>query len=205
MEIRIREQLSFIWLLLLFAYYADTIFPSTSAKVLESPKTTDLGAWGGWDNCPEGEYVTGMELKMQPDSDVNGMTGVKLFCARSGTPSRTYISSDIGLGGEWMSPSTCPNFGFVVGFQLKSDSIRGRGVQRGANNLRLFCQDPEIQLTYLPNVNGSWGEWTEAQNCPADHAACGIQTQINNGGRMGRFSSGNSAVNIGNVGNATFV
>jgi hypothetical protein len=106
-----------------------------------------------------------------------------------------------------MSPSTCPNFGFVVGFQLKSDSIRERGVQiqRGANNLRLFCQDPEIQLTYLPNVNGSWGEWTEAQNCPADHAACGIQTQINNARRMGRFSPGNRAVKIGNFGNTTFL
>ncbi len=194
MHTKFLQQLSFLWLL--FAY-AQVFSPVLSDKVLESPRRTNFGAWGGWDNCPQGEYVNGMELKIRPDSDqsrdASGLKGLKLFCARPGPaiPSFTYISSDIGLGGEWMSPSTCPNFGFVVGFQLKSDDIRGRGGRRGANSLRLFCDNPGTQLTYLPNVNGSWGVWTETQTCPAGHAVCGIQTQVDNGGRKGRYSSGN--------------
>jgi len=33
---------------------------------LSSPRLTDLGDWGEWDECPEKTYVMGMRLKTEP-------------------------------------------------------------------------------------------------------------------------------------------
>jgi len=172
--------------------------PNPMVMVLESPGSTDRGDWGRWANCPPNQYVNAVNLKIELDRGTSrsGLNGLKLFCSTPGRESGlSYVTSFIGSRGTFMGHQSCSGHGFITGFQLKSDLERGRGT----NNIRFFCNTAGDELTYQPNFNQSWGNWTERQDCPEDYAICGIQTQVDFGSERGRTRTGRS-INARRVG-----
>lgn len=39
---------------------------ANNAVILSSPRITDLGHWGQWEECPDNTFVMGMRLKTEP-------------------------------------------------------------------------------------------------------------------------------------------
>jgi hypothetical protein len=151
-----------------------TISYGFNAIVLESPKRADAGIWGHWEDCPRGKYVSGLQLKINMDG--NGeLKGIKLYCTQPRNASGShYMQSFVGKPGRWHERVFCEELGFATAFQLKVDP------KKGANNFALFCPLGD-SILYPPHYNSSWGQWTTKKNCPADHAICAIQTQVDQG------------------------
>jgi len=162
----------------------------TEAKgLLSSPRATDWGEWGDWDNCPERNgaqtYVMGMRLKTEPaqgPGDDTALNGIRFMCGVLKerqkvlhSPDR-QIESSVGGWGTWGVSYECPD-GYAVGFQLRSEITQENHDDTAANNLRIFCSNTGT-LSYLEGSGLSWGEWTDAQFCPYGWAMCGIKTQV---------------------------
>ncbi|CAG7733778.1 unnamed protein product [Allacma fusca] len=160
---------------------------------IQSPRVSDYGDWGPYDECPPGMYVIGFQLVSEPDQgafgDDSAMNGVSLFCfsltARMNAPDflswyaspRKYvmISSTIGHDGYARSAYECPFPEYAVGFELRSDPYHGLWYDdTAANNMRLSC----TKGTIVEGDGESWGDWTGVQYCPRGFRICGIKTQV---------------------------
>ena len=150
--------------------------------MLESPRVTNWGVWGGWAECKTGEYVVGMQLKTerpQGNGDDTALNAIRLLCALPGSREYSPIQSLEGPWGNFGRTSYCPENSTVSGFQLRSESEQGNGDDTAANNLRLICRydNGDRQVTIEGDGN-DWGDWTESQRCLPGQNVCGFRTQV---------------------------
>jgi len=149
--------------------------------ILESPILTYWGDYHPWENCSEGEYVFGMQLKNHeyqgPFYDDTALNGIRFFC---GPPGWTEITESIESGSEfygvWGQQFLCPTGGYISGFQLRSEEDQNLLDDSAANNLRMFCNGE--QSSYMQGDGLDFGVFTTARHCPAGQAFCGISTQV---------------------------
>ena len=156
----------------------NAVEPTVGNTTLESPKVTNWGSWGGWEYCPAGTYVTGMQLKTEyyqgAFSDDSGLNGVRFYCGPVGGNSDLDhpISSTVGPDGGFNLQYLCA--GPANGFELRSEKDLGWfNDDTAASNLRLYCDG-----SYKEGDGVSWGSWTGVQACPAKSAICALRTQV---------------------------
>ncbi|CAG7784781.1 unnamed protein product [Allacma fusca] len=166
---------------------------------IQSPKITDYGDWGEYEECPPGMYVYGFQLVSEGDQgafgDDSALSGIYLLCipfkVKRDSPdflswfmySRAFamISSSVGHAGYSRGVFDCPPPHFATGFELRTDYIHGLLYDdTAANNFRLTCSNGQV----LEGDAESWGEWTGAQTCPRGYLICGMQTQVEKPGAV---------------------
>lgn len=146
-------------------------------RYIESPRRTNYGDWGTWKYCPEGSWVTGVNLKIensQGGGDDTALNGIELTCDNMKGEHVDWIRSSEGPWGYYRGVKYCST-GFMTGFELRSESDQGKGDDAGAIDLAQFCGNGEEHI-----VGGihQWGSWTVRQYCPPQTAVCGIRTQV---------------------------
>lgn len=154
---------------------------------IESPIVTSYGSWSDLNVCPgSGLFVTGMQLKSQPiedGQDNTALNGVAFTCASPMCEDQETF--DIGMAaqwGTWGSQFVCPNYGYVVGFQMRSQVEQGAsGDNTAANNLRIVCNDGSGKLTVYEGDGETLGDWTTPQLCPQGMAVTGTWGKVENG------------------------
>ncbi|XP_021967511.1 vitelline membrane outer layer protein 1 homolog [Folsomia candida] len=165
-----------------------TMLASAQDFILEGHRRTDWGVWGGMETCSPGAYVYGFRLKVHSDQgffgDDSALNGIELLCinptakrpARNASMTQfTAISSLMGHHGSFTGLLECPDPGFAVGFELRSEEDQGFSTDdTAANNLKIYCSG----LSVLEGAGEDWGDWTGAITCPRGLRICGIQTQV---------------------------
>jgi len=135
--------------------------------VLEAPIRAALeGRWGDWDECPSGQYVSGLQLKMNI-----GLTGIKLYCTFLDASGSHFLHSLVGRHGNWLERLNCRGFQFATGFQLKFNP------GTGSSSFALVCPN-DASLLYSHHNASGWGEWGDRKMCPTDHVICGMRTYV---------------------------
>ncbi|CAG7733777.1 unnamed protein product [Allacma fusca] len=166
---------------------------------IQSPRITDFGDWGEYEECPPGMYVFGFQLVSEEEQGAFGedsaLNGIYLLClpftARRNSPdflssylssgAFSMISSSVGHDGYSRGIFDCPPKYFAIGFELRTEPVQGILYDdTAANNLRLICSNGRV----LEGDGESWGEWTGAQTCPRDYLICGMQTQVEKPGAI---------------------
>lgn len=147
---------------------------------ITSPPITDWGNWGILENCPNGTYAQGFQLKTEHNQylgDDTALNAIKLFCGDPNRPNEPTIMSTEGDFGQWGKVFTCYP-GVLNGFQLRVESERGpNGDNTATNNIRFFCstRDPD---DYIQGDGMAWGTWGISRHCYRDQGICGIMTQV---------------------------
>jgi hypothetical protein len=158
-----------------------TLFGSSlSQTIIQYPRHSDRGSWGYFEDCPMGQFVTGMQLKTEPDqgviSDDTATNGLMLYCNQPAfqtgntTNSKgTSITSSVHKYGKWGSTFSCKSkFGLVTGFNVRFENYQGWfDDDTGVNNICMSCNQG------VPCIQGdgtAFGEWTYTQMCPQQMA-----------------------------------
>jgi hypothetical protein len=149
--------------------------------ILENPIVTKAGLWGKLENCTDGFYVTGYQLRVEAYNlytDNTALNGIRFFC---GGPIFRKVEN-ISVSGSFGSPTEskfCPTY--ATGFQLKSQKYQGiTRDDAGAINMKLICEDKTVLEAYEeknPNIYKN-SAYTERRECEAGYALCGLQAQI---------------------------
>lgn len=159
-------------------------FREDFVKWIESNRITDFGTWGQEEFCPNGSYVTGVNLKIeddQLDGDDTALNSIKLICTDLNGVLKKQITSSEGTYGVYRGREDCLN-GLGNGFELRSDPNLGvQGDDAGAVDFNLICANAEGKQS--SHVKGGdllgFGAWkTINRMCPAETAICGIRTQV---------------------------
>lgn len=164
--------LIFVWTLCAVEGRDDVI------RWISSPKLTDFGRWGHEEYCPPGTWVSAVNLKIEDDQgrgDDTALNGIQLTCSDMTGDDNGTIKSTEGPWGFQRGVRSC-RYGFMAGFEMKSERYQGSGDDAGAIDLRLLCGDGEEIVA--GGILTSWGDWTGKQWCPKQSAVCGIVTQI---------------------------
>jgi hypothetical protein len=148
---------------------------------LYSPRVTQWGNWGSWAYCHPGDYVVGVDIKIenkQGNGDDTGLNGIRLRCKSLNGQSLYYMRSKEGSWGHWWGYKECGGNGVATGFELRSEPSQGRGDDVAAADFRLLCSGPGSKSS-TPSVGVlDWGYWSGEQRCPFGQAVCGLQTQV---------------------------
>ncbi|OXA37212.1 Vitelline membrane outer layer protein 1 [Folsomia candida] len=129
-----------------------TMLASAQDFILEGHRRTDWGVWGGMETCSPGAYVYGFRLKVHSDQgffgDDSALNGIELLCinptakrpARNASMTQfTAISSLMGHHGSFTGLLECPDPGFAVGFELRSEEDQGDSDDTTLNNVNMGC------------------------------------------------------------------
>lgn len=149
---------------------------------LRSPQITNWGDWALFDDCPDGEFITGMQLKTQSYQgglkDDSALNGIKFFCGSLGSKSnQVSVLSGEGSLGDFGQEYFCE--GAATGFQLRSEKYQTVFADdTAANNIRLFCNSNSSTLVEGDGLG--FGDWTAAQGCFKKQALCGYSSQVDN-------------------------
>lgn len=153
-------------------------FTTIPQGVLNSQRADGYwGSWGGIEKCPEGMYVYGYKIKVEPpiNGDDTALNGIQLICG-NGSINNPTISSKIGPWGNWSGWRTCSSHATpVTGFDIKIEGGQGSGDDTAANDIDLYCQNG----TMLSATGaGPWGTWTPKYSCPVGQAVMGLITRV---------------------------
>ncbi|CAG7824492.1 unnamed protein product [Allacma fusca] len=162
--------------------------------LIASPRITDFGEWGQYEECPPGMFVYGFQMKVEPFQgqawyDDTALNAIYLLCVPPAYRRDTYeflsqdpstrafakISSLEGDRGYFRAVWECPHGFFAKGFELKSAKARGWAYDdTAANNMKLLCTNGLL----MEGDGEKDGNWTGLQTCPRTLLVCGIQTQV---------------------------
>lgn len=182
---------------LLFGAIGARYTPLEDEVILENPQVTNWGDWArSMETCSAGLLVTGFQLKMEEkvdNQDNTAINGIRFMCGapfRPGFVNMQQITSNYGRYGKAIEREFCDDFGYAIGFQMKSQKYQGRGDDVAAANMKLICFDGtelegyDEQGDFFPE-----SEYTEMQMCPEKMALCGLQTQVESPQWWGKFFS----------------
>ncbi|ODM94352.1 Vitelline membrane outer layer protein 1 [Orchesella cincta] len=149
---------------------------------LRSPVITDWGDWHDMEDCPQGKYVVGMQLKTHEyqgpwlADDDSALNAIKFFCDELGSRSdQIVIVSGQGHHGSYGKKCFCD--GVATGFQLRSLESQGwYSDDYAANNLRLICNANSSNK--IEGDGLTYGSWTTPQQCHRKQGLCGYSSQI---------------------------
>jgi len=173
---------------LLSAVFVSTAIADGVKWILNDPDTTP-GQWGTWWSklvCPEDKRIAlGMRLKYESyqghKGDDTAANGIQICCQKdlsyyNKPDDCEWIGSEDSWG-NWQSPVFCPENTNVIGFSQRIESYVGDGKHdddTALNGLRMKCNDGTIKEVYA----GSWGDWHDWVECPADWYVTGISSKI---------------------------
>ncbi|XP_053374359.1 vitelline membrane outer layer protein 1 homolog [Mercenaria mercenaria] len=117
-------------------------------QVLGVPNGGDLGWWMGGEECDEGTFAMGYEMKIEANlgqGDDTALNGIKLICkSLDGTLSNT-ITSATAPWGDWTGETYCTGShgpSFLTSFGLQVDPWTGDGEDdTAANFIKFKCRD----------------------------------------------------------------
>jgi len=138
------------------------------------------GYWGGEEFCPDGHYVFGIRLKVEPHSsgiDDTALNAIELECRRlhSTTTTKT-IHSSVGPSGGWYGWEKCSSSdGPVVGFQVRFENPSHNNDDTALNEVRMECNNGKWLNPYSPT---HYGEWKTSLHCPSGRAVTGLTTRL---------------------------
>lgn len=147
---------------------------SRQCRHVGSERVVQYGNWGNEETCPEGKFVVGFKLKVEPNQgsgDDTSLNGIEFLCEGGETK-----TSSVGQWGNWGGYRYCPTGKIAKGFRLRVESYQGEtGDDTAANDLRLICEDG----TTVNSDNGmEYGDWSSDRMCPNGMFITGIKTQI---------------------------
>lgn len=175
--------------MILFVFMMCSLHEKSNAhQVMQWIESTKLTNWGDWSSeifCPDGSFVSSMNLKIENNQGGNGddtaLNGIQLFCTNLEGQETKTLTTDDGPWGFFRGRTYC-NYGgytgYVVGMQLKSDPNQGSKDDAGAVNLKLACLNYDTTHTDIMGFDLPFGEWTYWQECPINTAVCGMKTQV---------------------------
>ena len=167
-------------IILLFSFAVCKHF--VNSEVLTSPKVTDFGRWGRFENCSNGLFVSGFQLKVedyQRRTDNTALNMVLFHCGGGIFKSLQNITSSIGSFGTEKESFFCNSY--AIGFQLKSQEYQGRNRDDvAAINFKLICADGKEIEGYQETNREQYSNssYTAQRVCKPGKAICGLQTQV---------------------------
>jgi hypothetical protein len=144
--------------------------------------------WGGWSErvyCPQGSYVGGYRMRVEPSrgsKDDTALNAVDLYCYdRAGNLVSSLIPHN-GHWGDWGQLATCPKGTYATAFMLKVEPPQGRGDDTGANSVKFACSNGSV---IEASGGGAWGSWTSGWVIDPSYswnttntAICGVSAKI---------------------------
>ena len=160
---------------------------------------TDWGDWTKPKYCPDGQYMCGLEQKIEPfrgsgldgGADDSGMNAVRFFCS-SIDQNKEPCSGTNGVEleqltkwGEWTGMGYCPSGMYVFGLEQRVEPPQGVNYDDAAMTaLRFYCRSFDQQDRIITRVdlnekeNVDWGEWTGPEFCPELQYMYGLEQRV---------------------------
>jgi hypothetical protein len=162
------------------------------ALTMTTSSGTPLGYWGGGTVCPDGKFVVGVALKVQPlstEHDNTAVNAIKFICDDG-----TEITTAEGPDGEWTDPAKCPEEQFVYSLRIRN-RVYEEGIDNtGINDFMFFCRtkslsetselrfgNPEDSKDGILVAKGNVakeGGWENELTCGASLFLCGAQVRL---------------------------
>jgi len=138
------------------------------------------GNWGGEDLCPDGDFVFGIRLKVEPHSnsiDDTAINGIELECRHlNSTKTTKTIHSSIGPSGYWFGWEKCSSSdGPVTGFQVRFENHASGIDDTALNEVKMKCKNGEW---LAPDSPTHYGAWYPSLHCPSGRAVTGLTTRL---------------------------
>ncbi|KAK7073139.1 hypothetical protein SK128_005178 [Halocaridina rubra] len=139
-----------ISVIVLFAFLGSSYAAQENREIVESIRLDNglnRGSWGPTDICPDGSWVTSMEIKYAPLGaiDDTALTGIKLYCQNAdGSLAGTVMSSEADYG-TWRGVRACNSGIFLYG--MRGNVVPEQGGfddDLGMDNLHMACTDGVI-------------------------------------------------------------
>lgn len=118
-----------------------------------------------------------------------------------GKSKKTYLvsSPQITNWGDWGPMVDCSSGSYVTGMRLKVEPDQGDGDDTALNGIELHCTSlarakHEGNITSL---SGTWGNWGNIFQCPADFVAIGLQ--LRSEAKRGPYKDDTAANNVGMI------
>ena len=137
--------------------------------IIEPRVHTNWGNWGDYKMCASGQYVKGMQLRIEKNQgggDDSALNAIRLTCSDG-----VVLKSAEGWWGDWLDYTESENK--IVGVFLRSEKNQGGGDDSATNGVKFYDVN---RKTYFPG-NGYWGEWVFAK-CPNGSSVIGFRTQV---------------------------
>merc|ERR1712243_393435 len=151
---------------------------ASNLEVIEFP-----GNWGNWGKeefCPDGDYVFGIRLKVEPHRrsfDDTALNGIELECRHLySTATTKTIHSSVGPWGNWYGWEKCSSSdGPVRGFQVRFENHHSHLDDTALNEVKMECNNGKWLAPYSPT---HYGDWKPILRCPSGTAAIGVETRL---------------------------
>jgi len=143
---------------------------------LEPSNGGTWGSWGTTEFCPDGSYVTGYQIKVEPPrghDDDTALNAIRLYCRDKNDVTTGSITSSQQSWGTWQGKEECRST-FMKGFRLRVEPHGGHDDDTAANSLDMMCENGDV----LAGGGDSWGSWSEWVECPDGQAIVGLQTKV---------------------------
>ena len=155
------------------------IFSATS-YITPSAHFPYPGRWGELRECPFGEHVIGVQLRIQPDQgegrDDTALNAIRLRC--TGGKILKSRENPWGDWGEWKL-ITAPDY--FMGVQLRQekqqtnwDNTKQNWDNTGATGLRMMTNN----MAQIYPGEGQWGDWSQWLWCPTQFKITGFKTKV---------------------------
>jgi hypothetical protein len=145
--------------------------------------TPSEGFWGNWGQCFEwchsGSYALFAKLKSETprgSGDDTGLNAIELTCISSSTGVETNkLYSLQGGWGAWQGRNEDCGNQPIIGAKMMVEPKQGGGDDTAANRVAFKCLNG---AWIYPDSYTAWGSWSEAKECPAGSAVCGMRTRV---------------------------
>ena len=136
--------------------------------IIEPRVHTNWGNWGDYKMCASGQYVKGMQLRIEAriDGDDTALNAIRLTCSDG-----VVLQSAEGWWGDWLNYTESENK--IVGVSLRSERSQGDGDDTATNGVKF----KDVNGKYYFPGNGYWGDWVFAA-CPNGSSVIGFRTQV---------------------------
>jgi hypothetical protein len=163
---------------------AGVLFRSDITGRQTAPNATPWGGWSVRAYCPEGTYVGGYQMRVEPprgSKDDTALNAVYLHCYdRAGNWVYWFTPHD-GHWGDVGQRADCPKGTYATAFMLKVEPPQGKGDDTGANSVKFTCSNGSV---IEASGGGAWGSWTSSWVTdpsswnPANSAICGVMAKV---------------------------
>jgi len=118
---------------------------SDMSAILVPPQTTQKGFWGGGAACPEGNFIKGVQIKVQPNGD--GGDNTALNCVKFKCEDGTEIQTAEGADGAWTEWAECLPGQTIAALSVRVMAYRLGQDNSGINDLMFKCRSPGHEET----------------------------------------------------------
>jgi hypothetical protein len=111
---------------------------SDMSGIITPPQSAKRGDWGGGAACPDGKYITGVQIKVKPNADTGDNTA--LNCVKFKCDDGTEIQTAEGPEGEWSDWAECEPDQKIFALSVRVQAYRIGQDNSGINDLMFQCR-----------------------------------------------------------------